>query len=87
MDQLLAGSRNAVPAKVFSAWKEKKSRGDVAKLMAFTGLSKPVIIKALKHGQAKPELVLKISRYYSKKPLQTAEHLEEKAMAILNPSL
>jgi hypothetical protein len=72
-----------VPQKVKSIWDEKKRRGDVARLTAYTGLSKPTIIKALRHGIARPELVLKISKYFSKQPLTNPLHLEQKALDIL----
>lgn len=74
----------AVPKKVLEVWKQKKSRGDVNNLIRFTGLSKPIIIKALRHGIARPELVLKISRYYSKKRMDTPDEVEQKALKILS---
>ena len=76
-----------VPEKVIRIWKQKQSRGDVARLTTYTGLSKPTIIKALRHGIAQPELVLKISRYFSKKPLASTAHLEQKALDILKQTV
>lgn len=74
----------AVPAKVFSVWNKKKTYGDVEKLVAYTAVSKPTIIRALRYGIAQPELVLKISKYFSKVPMDRAGFLEKKALRILN---
>ena len=71
-----------VPASVFSAWEKRKSRGDVANLIAETGFSKPTIIQALKHGKASQELILDISKYFSEKETNFLE-IEKQALAIL----
>lgn len=75
--------RIQVSEKVLDIWKQKKSRGDVNNLVEYTGLSKPVIIKALRHGFAKPDLILSISKYYSKKQHDSSTDLERKALEIL----
>lgn len=73
-----------VPAKVLDVWKKKQSRGDIQKLVKLLSLSKPTIIQAVKHGQASSDLILKISRYYSKKEQPTVRELETKALEIMN---
>lgn len=72
-----------VPAEIFKLWTEKKSRGDVTKLMEFTSLSKPIIIRALKHGYASPELILSISKYFSQKKSYSLQEIEHQALKIL----
>ena len=47
-----------ISEKILSVWSENHSYGDV---------SKPTIIKAIKHGHGSEEVILKISRYYSEK--------------------
>lgn len=56
-----------ISEKILSIWSENHSYGDVSKLMDFTNVSKPTIIKAIKHGRASEEVILKISKYYSEK--------------------
>jgi len=73
-----------VPATVLNAWQNRRSRGDVAKLVVYTGFSKPIIIQALNHGLANQSLVLKIRRYFSKKVLKTPDEVEQMAMKLLN---
>jgi hypothetical protein len=71
-----------VPATIFNAWKRLQTRGDVARLTSITGHSKPTIIQALKHRKANQELMLEISKYFSKKEQQTLD-LEKKALKLL----
>lgn len=73
-----------VPAKVLDAWRKKQSRGDIQKLVKLLNLSKPTIIQAIKHGQAGNDLILKISRYYSRKEWPTTREVERKALQIMN---
>ena len=56
-----------IPKQILRIWNKKHSRGDVSRLILFTQRSKPTIIKALRHGHANEEIILKISRYYSEK--------------------
>ena len=72
-----------IPAKIFRLWCEKHSRGDVARLVNFTKASKPTIIKALRHGEASEENILKISKYYSEKKLATEKEIESRALKLL----
>ena len=74
-----------VPKAVLNQWKNRQTRGDVTKLTEVTGYSKPTIIRALKHGLASSELVLDISRYFSKKANEMTQ-LEERALKLLNQS-
>lgn len=73
---------NQVPTSVFNAWKKLQTRGDVAKLTALSGVSKPTIIQALKHRRANQELVLTITKYFCKKG-QYAVEMEKKALKLL----
>lgn len=50
-----------VPKTVFAQWKERKSRGDLINLHKETKLSRPTINKALNHGFASPETIMKIT--------------------------
>ena len=72
-----------IPTKIFRLWCEKHSRGDVARLVNFTKASKPTIIKALRHGQASEENILKISEYYSEKKMATEKEIETQALKML----
>lgn len=71
-----------VPATIFNAWKRLQTRGDVAKLTELTGYSKPTIIQALKHRKANQDLILEISKYFSKKEQQSID-MEKKALKLL----
>jgi mannose/fructose-specific phosphotransferase system component IIA len=82
MKQQNVSHTNKVPATIYNAWKRLQSRGDVAQLTSLTGLSKPTIIQALKHRKANQELILEISKYFSKKE-QKAVELEKKVLKIL----
>ena len=56
-----------IPQQILRIWNKKHSRGDVSRLIHYTQVSKPTIIKAIRHGQANEDTILKISRYYSEK--------------------
>ena len=73
-----------VPHKILKAWNSKRSRGDVAKLVSQTKLSKPTIIKAINHGQASEKIILKICRFYSEKKILTPKEFETQALILLN---
>lgn len=73
-----------IPEKVLYVWSQFRTRGDITKLTDFTGYSRPVIYQALNEGKASPDLILKISKYFSKKPLKTSLEVEEMALKILN---
>ena len=73
-----------IPEKVLDVWSQFRTRGDITKLTDFTGYSRPVIYQALNDGKASPDLILKISKYFSKKPLKTSLEVEEMALKILN---
>jgi len=66
-----------IPVKILRLWTKKHSRGDVSRLTHFTKASKPTIIKALRHGEANGEIILKISKYYSEKQ---PDEIENKAL-------
>ena len=72
-----------IPTKIFRLWCEKHSRGDVLRLVKFTKASKPTIIKAIRHGEASEENILKISKYYSEKKVASEKEIESKALKLL----
>jgi len=74
---------NKIPVSILKKWGNIQSRGDVKKIILLTGLSKPTVIKALKHGIAPPELILTISEYFSKKKENLAQ-VKEESLNILN---
>ncbi len=69
-----------ISEKILSVWAENHSYGDVSKLIDFTNVSKPTIIKAIKHGYGSEEVILKISKYYSEK----IREVEEKALKMFS---
>ena len=71
-----------IPEKIFKIWSKKHSRGDVSRLVQFTNVSKPTIIKAIKHGEANEKNILKISEYYSEKKTTTQKEIELKALKL-----
>lgn len=62
--------------KILKTWSENHSHGDVLRLIDFTNLSKPTIIKAIKHGYGSERVILKISQYYSRR----IRKVEDKAL-------
>jgi hypothetical protein len=70
-----------ISPKLLRVWNEKRTRGDIPRLMAFTQVSKPTIIRAIKHGQGNEEIVLKISQFFSEK--ETEKDIESKALNLL----
>lgn len=73
-----------VSEKIIKAWNEKRTRGDIKRLMAYTNASKPTVIKALTHREATPEIILKISEFYSEKIILTPEDVEIKALKLIS---
>jgi hypothetical protein len=73
-----------IPEKVLDVWSQFRTRGDITRLTDFTGYSRPVIYQALNDGKASPDLILKISKYFSKKPMKSLVEVEEQALKILN---
>ena len=71
-----------IPTKLLKIWCSKHSRGDVSRLISFANASKPTIIKAIKHGEANEEIILKISKYYSEKKIITEKEIAVKAFKI-----
>ena len=69
-----------IPDKILKLWIKKHSRGDVSQLVLFTKVSKPTIIKAIKHGEANEKNILKISQYYSEKKTITQKEIEIEAL-------
>ena len=56
-----------ISPQLLKAWSEKRTRGDISRLVTFTESSKPTVIRAIKHGQGNEEIILKISQFYSEK--------------------
>lgn len=73
-----------IPQQILKVWNKKHSRGDVSRLIDFTKVSKPTIIKAIRHGQANNEMILKISRYYSEKKTTGQHEIIRQALKILS---
>ena len=73
-----------IPQQILKVWNKKHSRGDVSRLIDFTKVSKPTIIKAIRHGQANNEMILKISRYYSEKKTPGQHEIIRQALKILS---
>ena len=73
-----------IPQQILRVWNKKHSRGDVSRLIHFTEASKPTIIKALRHGQANEEIILKISRYYSEKKTTGQQDIIKQALKMLS---
>ena len=73
-----------IPQQILKVWNKKHSRGDVSRLIHFTRVSKPTIIKALRHGQANEEIILKISRYYSEKKTTGQQDIIKQALKMLS---
>ena len=71
-----------IPTKILKLWDKKHSRGDVSRLILFTKASKPTIIKAIRHGHANEEIILKISQYYSEKKTTAQEEIVIKALKL-----
>ena len=70
-----------ISSKLLKAWRVKRSRGDVSRLVTYVKASKPTIIKAINHGEASEKIILKISRFYSEK--RTVKDIELKALNIV----
>ena len=66
---------------LLKAWQQKRTRGDVRRLVEYTNTSKPTIINAITHGRASEEIILKISLYYSEKA--TAQEINSKALNLI----
>lgn len=73
-----------ISTKLLKHWAKKHSRGDVSRLTHHTKVSKPTIIKALKHGEANEEIILKISQYYSEKKPAFQKEIEIKALKMFS---
>ena len=73
-----------IPQQILRIWNKKHSRGDVSRLIQFTQVSKPTIIKAIRHGQANEEMILKISRYYSEKKTTVEQDIIRQALKMLS---
>ena len=71
-----------ISTKLLKAWDEKRTRGDISRLIKYTRTSKPTVIKAIKHGQGNEEIILKISRFYSEK--KTGKDIQSKALNLLS---
>ncbi|MBX3241416.1 MAG: hypothetical protein KIT80_18035 [Chitinophagaceae bacterium] len=56
-----------ISGKLLKEWNKRQLYGDVKKLTDYTGFSKPVIIRALKKGEARAEVILKISRFFAQR--------------------
>ena len=65
---------------ILAIWSKNHTRGDVSRLTDYTNVSKPTIIKAIKHGHGSEEIILKISQYYSEK----IREVEEKALKMFS---
>lgn len=66
---------------LLKAWQQKRTRGDIRRLVEYTQASKPTIIKALTHGYGNEEIVLKISQFYSKKA--SVQDIHSKALKLV----
>ena len=73
-----------IPQQILRIWNKKHSRGDVLRLIHFTQVSKPTIIKAIRHGQANEDTILKISRYYSEKKITGRQEIIKEALKMLS---
>ena len=73
-----------IPQQILRIWNKKHSRGDVSRLIHFTQVSKPTIIKAIRHGQANEDTILKISRYYSEKKITGRQEIIKEALKMLS---
>ena len=73
-----------IPQQILRIWNKKHSRGDVSRLIHYTQVSKPTIIKAIRHGQANEEMILKISRYYSEKKTTVEQDIIREALKMLS---
>ena len=73
-----------IPQQILKAWNKKHSRGDVSRLIDFTKVSKPTIIKAIRHGEANEEMILKISRFYSEKKTTGQQDIIREALKMLS---
>ena len=73
-----------VSSKLLNKWSARRTRGDIRRLTYFTKKSKPTIIKALKHGEASENIILKISEYYSERKISTAKEIELQALNLLS---
>ena len=73
-----------IPQQILKVWNKKHSRGDVSRLIHFTQVSKPTIIKAIRHGKANEEIILKISRYYSEKKTTGQQDIIREALKMLS---
>ena len=73
-----------ISTKILTAWNEKRTRGDIERLKNYTKASKPTIIKAFKEGVANEKIILRISKYYSEKKINTPEEIETKALKLFS---
>lgn len=71
-----------ISGQLLKAWRQKRTRGDIRSLVEYTQCSKPTIIKALTHGHANEEIILKISEYYSEKP--STQEIHSKALNLVS---
>lgn len=56
-----------VPTNKRNFWKINKERGDIAELVALTGVSQPTITTAMNKGKAKASLIIMIDKFYEEK--------------------
>ena len=73
-----------VSSKILDKWSARRTRGDITRLTSYTKKSKPTIIRALKHGEASENIILKISQFYSEKKIISAKEIESQALNILS---
>ncbi len=73
-----------IPQIVRENWQARHSRGDEKRIQESTKLSRPTISKALNHGYASYETIVKICAFYSTKKVLTIQDIEDEALKILN---
>jgi hypothetical protein len=73
-----------ISEKILNAWKKNRTRGDIRRLIEYTKASKPTIIKAVNHGEASAEIILKISKFYSEKKSLTPQEIESRALNLIS---
>lgn len=81
MNAQIQETRVTVPDSIVQIWNQKRKRGDIARLIASTQLSKPTLITALNKHRASKTTILKISEFFA----QAQEvDFEKQALEILN---
>ncbi len=71
-----------ISGELLKEWNRRQLYGDVKKLTDYTGFSKPVIIRALRKGEARPEVIFKISQFFAQRDLST-DDISKQALEIL----